>query len=71
MENFPSKLELAPVTNVLSVVFNNTAEAENAGSLVSSSITVPLTVTFCAHEHTLHTHSIKASTFLFFILYLH
>jgi len=39
------------------------------------SVTVPLTVTFCAHEHTLHTHSIKASTFLFFIfifiLYLH
>ena len=67
MENFPSIFELTPVTNVLSG-FNNTTEAEYTGSLVSSSITVPLTVTFCAHKHVPNKHIMKINRHLFFLM---
>ena len=47
---------------------NNTTEAEYTGSLVSSSITVPLTVTFCAHKHVPNKHIMKINRHLFFLM---
>ncbi len=68
MANLPSILELTPVASVLSGL-NNTTEADNTGSLVSSSIIVPLTVTFCAHRHVAHRHNKKVQALLLFPIF--